>query len=449
MTSVSSEFKTDNVFSHPEKDTMNLFSLKTANKRELKTFKLHSLHMALEGVIDGALLLNEFVLLKSLHGTNYQISYLFQYSVVIFLFSVLFNKIVKRSRNKKRLLIWVGVITRLPLAVMAFFPNDADIIKNNPHFTTFFLLVFLVYYLYKPVILPTINLLLRHNYSTQNFGKFYSYATTLNKVIIIVVTYSFGRLLDYDHFAFTYIYPALSVLGILSIALLTRIDYTDVQIEINYLRISQSIKKSLQRMAEIVIRNKPYRDFELGFMFYGLAWMATIAVVTLFMEKQLHLNYASIAFYKNTFNVVAIICLPFLGKLIGNVDPRKFGAFAFLSLLLHLLLIILTQAFPYNFIFWGLQIYPVLVLSFIANGVFTAAMALLWGIGSSYFCEKEEASDYQSVHLSLVGFRGLFAPIMGVFIFESIGFTGAFITGITLLLLAIFIMLFSIRKRIL
>jgi MFS family permease len=428
---------------------MKFLSNKSLDKRELKTFKLHGLHMVLEGIIDGALLLNEFVLIKSLHGSNYQISYLFQYSVIIFLFSVLFNKIVKRSRNKKRLLIWVGIITRLPLAVMAFFPRGAEIIKNNPQFTTFFLLVFLVYYLYKPVILPTINLLLRHNYSSQNFGKLYSYATTLNKIIIIIVTYSFGRLLDFDHFAFTYIYPALSVLGILSIALLTRIDYTDEQIEINYLKISQSIKKSLERMAEIVIRNKPYRDFELGFMFYGLAWMATIAVVTIFMEKQLHLSYASIAFYKNTFNLVAIICLPFLGKLIGKVDPRKFGAFAFSSLLLHLLLIILTLVFPYNFMFWGFQIYPVLVLSFIANGIFTAAMALLWGIGSSYFCKKEEASDYQSVHLSLVGFRGLFAPIMGVFIFESIGFTGAFATGIILLLSAILIMLLSIKKRIL
>src|SRR5690606_2446059 len=132
MASVSLEFKTDNVFSQSGKFTMKFLSNNSLDKRELKTFKLHGLHMVLEGIIDGALLLNEFVLIKSLHGSNYQISYLFQYSVIIFLFSVLFNKIVKRSQNKKRLLIWVGIITRLPLAVMAFFPRNAEIIKNNP-----------------------------------------------------------------------------------------------------------------------------------------------------------------------------------------------------------------------------------------------------------------------------------------------------------------------------
>jgi hypothetical protein len=417
------------------------------HKKEKKAFKLHSLHMLLEGIIDGALLLNEFILLKSLHGTNYQISYLFQYSVVIFLFSIVFNELVKRSRNKKRLLIWVGIVTRLPLAAIIFFPTDAELISNNPHYATLFLMLFLVYYLYKPVILPTINVLLRQNYSTQNFGKLYSYSTTLKKIIVIAATFSFGRLLDFDNYAFTYIYPALSLLGILSIYLLTRIQYVDEKIEMQYATIAHSVKNTLNKMGEILIRNKSYRDFEIGFMFYGFAWMSTIAVVTIFMERYLHLNYASIAFYKNTFNVVAILLLPFFGKLIGKIDPRKFGMFTFGSLLLHLVFMAVTKFFPYNFQIIGFQIYPFLFVSFIFNGIFTAAMALLWGIGSSYFCKNEDAANYQSVHLSMVGFRGLFAPVVGVFFFEKIGYTGSFSIGILSLFIAIFIMAKSIKKN--
>jgi VIT1/CCC1 family predicted Fe2+/Mn2+ transporter len=74
-------------------------------------------------------------------------------------------------------------------------------------------------------------------------------------------------------------------------------------------------------------------------------------------------------------------------------------------------------------------------------------MALLWGIGSSYFCKNEDAANYQSVHLSMVGFRGLFAPVVGVFFFEKIGYTGSFSIGILSLFIAIFIMAKSIKKN--
>ncbi|MBI9036212.1 MAG: hypothetical protein JEZ03_17265, partial [Bacteroidales bacterium] len=163
----------------------------------------------------------------------------------------------------------------------------------------------------------------------------------------------------------------------------------------------------------------------------------------------LDLNYSSIAFYKNLSNIIAIILLPFFGKLIGKIDPRKFGVYTFLALLLHLLFMLLTEYFPVNFHFFKFQLNIMLILSYVFNGVFTATMALLWGIGSSYFCKNEDAGSYQSVHLTMVGFRGLFAPILGIFFFELIGFTGTFAIGIISLTVAIYLMYWSIKKYIL
>ena len=74
-------------------------------------------------------------------------------------------------------------------------------------------------------------------------------------------------------------------------------------------------------------------------MFYGFAWMATAAVITIFFEKVLHLNYSSIAFYKNAYNTLAILLLPYFGKLIGKIDPRKFAVYTFGFMLLHSALI--------------------------------------------------------------------------------------------------------------
>ncbi len=414
---------------------------------EKKTFRLHTLHMLLEGIIDGALLLNEFILIKSLLASNYQISFLFQFGVIILLFSVVFNEFIKRAKSKKRLLIWVAIITRLPLVGLMFFPSNPEQIMANPVYPLVFLTVFLFYYLYKPAILPTINLFLRNNYTQQNFGKLYSYSTSVKKIVVLFVTFGFGLLLDFDNYAFTYIYPILSIIGILSIYLLTLIDYIPLQAQVFSKSVWSSIKAVYKKMVDIIVRNKPYRDFEVGFMFYGFAWMATAAVITIFLDKVLHLNYFSISFYKTSYNLIAIVLLPYFGKLIGKIDPRKFGIYTFAAMLLHLLFLVLANYFPYNVEFLGIKIYLMLVISFVFYGIFTATMALLWGIGSSYFCKNEDAGDYQSVHLSLVGFRGLIAPVLGIYIFEMIGYAGTFAIGIVSLLFAMGMMVYSQKKH--
>jgi hypothetical protein len=73
-------------------------------------------------------------------------------------------------------------------------------------------------------------------------------------------------------------------------------------------------------------------------------------------------------------------------------------------------------------------------------------MALLWYIGSSYFCRNEEVSSYQAIHLSLTGVRGFMAPLLGVFLFELIGYAGVFIASMVSLGYAIYVMVFSMKK---
>jgi hypothetical protein len=418
----------------------------TLSATESKTFKIHTAHMFLEGIIDGALLLNEFILIKSLFASNYQISFLFQFGVVVLLFSILFNEVVKRVKKSKKFLIWVGIITRLPLATLVFFPSNPDLIVSNNIYSSLFLIIFLFYYLYKPAILPTINLYLKNSYSTNNFGKLYSYSTSIKKIVVLFTTFLFGLLLDFDNYAFTYIYPILSILGILSIYILTIIDYKKPEEQPIKESIWTSIKKIYHNMHDVLIKNKPYRDFEIGFMFYGFAWMTTAAVITIFLDKALHLNYLSVSFYKNAYNIVAIVLLPYFGRLIGHIDPRKYGVLTFTAMLLHLLFLILTSYFDLYFDFLGIRFYLMLTISFIFYGIFTASMALLWGIGSSYFSSDKNAGNYQSVHLSLVGFRGLFAPIVGVYFFEKMDYNITFAIGIVSLMIAIYIMLYS-KKR--
>ncbi len=417
---------------------------KTLNSNEKNTFTLHSIYSAIDGLIRGALVLNEFVFLKSLKGTNYQLGLLFQFSVVVLIFSIFFNELIRRSLNKKLMLRKVAFFTHLPLLLLIFFPKEANAISVESGYHYIFLFIFFFYFLSRPLIFPTINLLLKHNYEEQNFGKLYSISTSISKITMLFATFIFGLLLDYNAYIFTYVYPILGFLGVVSIFMLSKIEFSVGKIEISK-NIIVSIKSSIIQMIKILKTNKPYRHFEIGFMLYGFAFMSTKAVITIFYDIALHLTYSSVAFYQNVFNIMAIFLLPIFGKMIGKIDPRKFTVITYLSLALYLLFIALTEYFPFYNVIFGIKIYYSLLIAIVFNGIFVSTMALSWSIGSAYFCRKEEAGNYQSIHLTLTGLRALFAPLLGIVFYEIIGFTGTFSIGIISLILAAILMIWSYK----
>jgi MFS family permease len=412
----------------------------------MRTFKLHLAYNIIEGIISGTLALNEFVFIKSLYGSNYLLSFLFQFSVIVLLPTIFTNELVNRVRNKKLFLRLTAIFTRLPLFILLFFPHGGPEIYKNVHYHYLFLFIFLAYFFAAPVIMPSINQYLKSNYSDQNFGKLYSYSVSANMTVILCITFLFGILLDFDNYAFIYIYPFLAFLGILSVFLLTRIDYHTGQVVVQTKSIIKTLAGSFTKMIALLRQNKAFRDYEIGFMIYGISFMFTISVVTIFLNKQLNLNYSSIALYKNLIFIVAILTTPFFGVLLGKVDPRKFVVFSYLFYLLHILFVAITEYIPWYFDFKMLRIYIMLIPSVIFYGLFTSAMTLAFYIGSSYFCHRKDAGDFQAVHLSFTGVRALFAPALGIYLYENLGYTGTFAISILTLFLSIALMYFSLGR---
>jgi len=413
---------------------------------EKKIFGLHLLYSIIEGILFGVVALNEFVFIKSLKGSQMQLAILFQASVIVFVFTVVIHEVLKRYK-KKTILRTTALITRLPLLLMIVFPRELLPADDMVFYHYFFLVIFLFYYFAMPIVYPIINSILKNNYSNSRFGTLYSYAVMTNKIVMMITTFVFGWMLDVNPFSFVYVYPVIGVLGIISLFLLStavKVDY--LQTEKEALPMMESLRKSFRDMKAIIFSNKPYRDFELGFMLYGFSFMLTAAIITLFLAEELHLNYTSIAFYKNSYNLIAILMLPFFGNLIDRIDPRKFAAFTFLTLLMYLFFMGLTQYYPYYFDIGAYRLYYLVVISFAWNGLFAATMPLLWNIGSAYFCKDDDAGAYQSVHLSMVGIRALIAPLFGIWLYQYIGFSGVFALGVLLLTLSIIVMFWSLRR---
>jgi len=415
----------------------------TANEKH--TFKLHLAYMIIEGVVLGVLALNEFVFIKSLGGSNYQMGLLFQFSMLVFLFLIVINEWLKRVKKRKRLLRLTALFTRMPLLLIFFFPHNPDQLISEPIYHYIYLFLFLIYFMGNVVIYPNINFLLKNNYSHAHFGKLYSYATSVNKIMMLVVTFVYGYMLDLNHAMFVWVLPLVGLLASVSVFILSEIP-VPVQADAPKLGVLKSVGKSVREMVYIMKTNKPYRHFEWGFMLYGFSFMITYTVVTIYFYESLNLNYSSVAFYRNSYNILAIILLPFFGKLLGTIDPRKFAAYAFSSLSLYILAVALTGFFDGHLVFWDITLYYTLMFYILFHGVFAATMVLLWNIGSSYFCSPDEAGTYQSLHLSLTGMRAAIAPLVGVFFYDIFGFTATFFIGSGVAASAVILMIWSYKR---
>lgn len=421
-------------------------ALPRLNPDEKRTFYFHTTYATIEGFVLGILALNEFVFLKSMQGSNYQMSLLFQFSMAVFILLFIMNEWLKRVSNRAVLLRKTALITRVPLLALAFFPSEASAYINSSIFHFVFLGIFLIYYLGALVINPTINFLLKNNYEHQHFGKLYSYATSVNKIVMLLVTFVYGVLLDQNYYIFKWSLPLAGLLSMIGLWLLSLI-----RIEERVVLYSQnfwtSVKASARDMIQILKTNKPYRHFEIGFMFYGFSFMVSVTVIAIFFYEGLDLNYSSVAFYKNAYNILAILLLPYFGGLLGNLDPRKFSVLTYSSIFLYIFFLMLTIWIPVYTEIAGIKLYYVLICYILAHGVFAATMVLLWNIGSAYFCRAEEAGTYQSVHLFLTGFRALFAPTLGVFFYEKFGLITTFTVALVSLAIAIGVNVWSYQNE--
>ncbi|MBU1718545.1 MAG: hypothetical protein KKA07_05685, partial [Bacteroidetes bacterium] len=265
------------------------------SQEEKFAFRLHLGYAIPDGIILGILALNEFVFIRSLKGSSYQLGLLFQFSMVVFVALIFFYSWLNGIPDKRRLLRKTALITRLPLALLAFFPAQMTGTSADGLWHIAFLAIFFVYYAGTPVIYPSINLFLKSAYSHSNFGQLFSVASSLNKLIMLVVTFAYGLLLDIDASAYRFVFPFVAALGVISVFFLSKIPISTAIAE-KHASIAASVKHSMQSMLKVIRTNKPYLHFEIGFMMYGLAFMGSITLVPLFFDQVLHLNYSSVAF---------------------------------------------------------------------------------------------------------------------------------------------------------
>jgi hypothetical protein len=77
-----------------------------------------------------------------------------------------------------------------------------------------------------------------------------------------------------------------------------------------------------------------------------------------------------------------------------------------------------------------------------------SGVSIAWALSSIYYSPAAEVSNYQAVHITLTGIRGLFTPALGYGIMVIISIEMTFVVSAFLFLLGGILMLFESRKSV-
>jgi hypothetical protein len=377
---------------------------------EKKTFHLHLVSQAFNGLAFGILMLQDVILKKSLLATDFQVTMLIFLTSSAFLFSIYGTEIINRSNNQSRTIIIMAIFSRLFLLIIPFFETP-----------NFFIFCIAAMSYTDSLIKPSWNTVFKHNYSPAKRNVLYSYASSLYTVVILIVTTFLGYLLDINYQLYKIFYPVAGIFDIIAYMNLAKMIKMGQIFDETHNKFSGRFSGRLlkdiiilpvRNLFRIFRENKPFFRFELNFFMYGLAFMIASPAVPIFLVETLKLDYAPISIAKGlVFYASTILFTPLMGKKHGIGDPTRFCGYLFIALIFFPLLMLSIKYFGVDNQIISPEI--LLYITFFFFGIAMSGVTMSWNLSSIYYAPSSQVANYQAVHITLTGVRGLFAPFIG------------------------------------
>lgn len=382
----------------------------------------HLFSALLTGISMGILSLADTILAKTLKASPLAVTAI---SVIMgcgFL-AALFWSEAMRHRSKAPFILGAALVGRLALALTGLWHNVA-----------WFVAIVGMGWVAQAVITTAQVSIIRRAYDAKHRDQLFGLTVSAATLTRLISTVAAGQILDWNEYTYGWIFAVAGVGGFIGAYFLVRmerlIDRNDAaQGLVNGQNLAhpvaqegtfrpleepgrpvglRSMRDSVALVMRILREDHTYRKFERNFFVYGIAFLALLPIVPLFLVRDLELDYGTIGIARGLMGQAGLILLtPLLGRLMRRLKPVRFsaGIFAFLSLYPGLLLA--ASLLPY-----ALRI-PVVFAGFACFGIAMAGVSLSWNLSSIHFAGDEDPSAYQSVHSALVGLRGVGAPVLG------------------------------------
>ena len=289
----------------------------------------------------------------------------------------------------------------------------------------------------------------KSNYPQELRGQITARIQRWRLLISVVTVLVAARVGDRDPDSYRYVFPCVAVIGLIGVALATRIHIRGERSELRRHVQSPSDGDIRQRYVEpysltallspghvigqmfrVLKEDRRYAHYCVAQALLGIANIMTVPIAVTLISRDLSLDDAS-AFWVTTGLIVAIPNLTTLlsvgrwGRLfdrLGVLRMRMANVACWVASLFFGFVGTMVILYADRI---GAAYLPLAVLMFagraVGFGLGTGGGALAWNLGHLHFAEPQKAEIYMGIHVSLTGVRGLIAPITGVWLWHTIG----------------------------
>ena len=244
-----------------------------------------------------------------------------------------------------------------------------------------------------------------HSYRARVAGKL----STVRALIIAAVGMLIGYSLDVDASSYHWLFPSLAVAGVLGAWAYGRVPFRQQRRHLASERASESADAhplNPRMFFEILKQDALYRHYLVCMFLMGLGNHMLPPVLAIVLADQFQVGYKTgIALT----SVIPLLCMtlviPHWSRLLQRshvIDFRALHVWVFAAVALCCVVGVVTG-----------QIFLFFVAA-VAQGVGWGGGVLAWNLGHQYFAPRAQDAEYMSVHITLVGIRGAFGPLLAV-----------------------------------
>lgn len=397
---------------------------KNLNPLERQTARLLLWSALFNGIVFSLNQTQDIIARKALQAAVWQLTVMAMVWPVSNFMSIWWGRIFERSRHKSRYFLLVGVFGRLSLIYGLWLTGMNE-----------FMLLLALMFSFNALLIPAQNSIYQKNLEPGHRSKIYGYTISLGMLVAIGFTFLAGRWLDINENAFRWILAITAGAGFIASLLLSLIKIRQPQQDNNVqpLLWRDVVRDPVRRSLSLLKENKPFACFERSFSIYGMGFIMIQPVLPIFLVDMLKLSYTGNFIAKGIISQIPLLLLsPYLGKWHDRLHPFRFIGVFFSILALFPLMIILS----YLTLKWHLLSVILVYLAYVLFGLAMAGINIAWNMGSIFFAGSEDASMYQSVHVTMTGIRGVIAPLLGLLLLKTTGLASVFAVSSAFLITA-------------
>ena len=352
------------------------------------------------GVVQSLGQTQDIIARKALHAQDWQLMLMTMIWPISNFFSIWWGRAFENSCHKSRLIFIAGIIGRLSLVAAVW------IVTMNQY-----LLLLALLFSSNSLLIPAQNSIYQRNITKHWRARLYGYTISLGMLVSVIFTYGAGRLLDVREESFRWILVVTGICGFITSALWAsiRIQEPLTQKSCEKPRFKDLALDPIRRTLTLLKENKPFAAFERSFSIYGKGFIMMQPIIPIYMVDKLNLSYTNNFLAKGVLSQIGMLLLsPMIGKLHDRLHPFRFISASFALLMVFPLLFISSSLWV------GSPIAVVIVfIAYLIFGIAMTGVNIAWNMSSIFFAGKDDASMYQSVHVTMTGIRGLIAPVLG------------------------------------